>query len=114
MNSIGQPNYANGFKLTLHEEMLHQPLPWRKPRMVFVNSTSDLFHRDVPNEFIQHIFAVMRQASQHRFQVLTKWSKRLADLATEIDWPTTSGWASVLKTLITPSASITEDNAVRQ
>ncbi len=87
LQSMGQPNYANGFKLTLHEHMLDQPLSWRKPRTVFVNSMSDLFHRDVPTEFIQRVFAVMRRASQHRFQVLTKRSKRVADLSGEIDWP---------------------------
>jgi len=87
LKAMGQANYANGFKLTLHEDMLGQPLTWRKPRTVFVNSMSDLFHRDVPDEFIQRVFAVMRQASQHRFQVLTKRSKRVADLSEEIDWP---------------------------
>src|SRR5881227_492851 len=71
LKAMGQANYANGFKLTLHEDMLDQPLSWRKPRTVFVNSMSDLFHRDVPAEFIQRVFAVMRRASQHRFQVLT-------------------------------------------
>ena len=87
LKAMGQANYANGFKLTLHPEMLGQPLTWRKPRTVFVNSMSDLFHRDVPDEFIHRVFAVMRQASQHRFQVLTKRSKRVADLAAEINWP---------------------------
>ena len=87
LKAMGQVNYANGFKLTLHEEMLGQPLTWRKPRTVFVNSMSDLFHRDVPGEFIHRVFAVMRQASQHRFQVLTKRSNRIADMAAEIDWP---------------------------
>ncbi|NDC79391.1 MAG: phage Gp37/Gp68 family protein [Chitinophagia bacterium] len=87
LKAMGQPNYANGFKLTLHEDMLDQPLSWRKPRTVFVNSMSDLFHRDVPTEFIQRVFSVMRRASQHRFQVLTKRSKRVADLSGEIDWP---------------------------
>lgn len=87
LKAMGQANYANGFKLTLHEDMLDQPLSWRKPRTVFVNSMSDLFHRDVPTEFIQRVFAVMRRASQHRFQVLTKRSKRVADLSGEIDWP---------------------------
>lgn len=87
LKAMGQANYANGFKLTLHEDMLDQPLTWRKPRTVFVNSMSDLFHRDVPTEFIQRVFAVMRRASQHRFQALTKRSKRVAELSGEIDWP---------------------------
>jgi protein gp37 len=87
LKAMGQVNYANGFQLTLHEEMLERPLSWRKPRTVFVNSMSDLFHRDVPDEYIQRVFAVMRQATRHRFQVLTKRSQRVADLSSEIDWP---------------------------
>jgi protein gp37 len=87
LKAMGQSNYANGFRLTLHEDMLGQPLTWRKPRRVFVNSMSDLFHRDVPDEFIQRVFDVMRQASQHRFQVLTKRSKRVEDMSDDIDWP---------------------------
>ena len=87
LQAIGHPNYVNGFKVTLHEHMLGLPLKWRKPRMVFVNSMSDLFHRDVPVEFIQRVFAVMREASHHTFQVLTKRSARLAELDQEIEWP---------------------------
>jgi protein gp37 len=87
LQAMGQANYSNGFALTLHEKMLGQPLTWRKPRRVFVNSMSDLFHKSVPEAFIYRVFEVMRQASQHRFQVLTKRSKRLADLARGIDWP---------------------------
>jgi len=87
LQAMGRPNYANGFELTLHEDKLEEPLSWRKPRTVFVNSMSDLFHHDVPDEFIQRVFAVMRQASWHRFQVLTKRSGRLARMSNEIDWP---------------------------
>jgi protein gp37 len=87
LKAMGQPNYANGFKLSLHESMLDQPLHWRKPRRVFVNSMSDLFHRDVPDEYILRVFGVMRRAAQHQFQVLTKRSERLAGIAGEIDWP---------------------------
>ena len=87
LKAMGQPNYANGFQLTLHEDMLGQPLTWRKPRTVFVNSMSDLFHKDVPAEFILRVFAVMREASRHRFQVLTKRAERVAKLSAEIDWP---------------------------
>lgn len=87
LKAMGQPNYADGFKLTLHEDMVAKPLSWRKPRRVFVNSMSDLFHKDVPDEFVHRVFAVMRQASQHRFQVLTKRSDRLAQLSAEIEWP---------------------------
>ena len=87
LKAMGQPNYANGFRLTLHEDMVAEPLRWKKPRRVFVNSMSDLFHKDVPDAFILRVFAVMRKAPQHRFQVLTKRSQRLAQLAPRIEWP---------------------------
>ena len=87
LQAMGQPNYANGFKLTLHEHALEAPLSWKKPQVVFVNSMSDLFHRDVPTEFIQQVFSVMRRASWHTFQVLTKRSERLLELSPQIDWP---------------------------
>jgi protein gp37 len=87
LQAMGQANYSRGFALTLHEHMLEVPLRWRQPRTVFVNSMSDLFHEDVPDEFIHRVFGVMRQASWHRFQVLTKRSERLAEMACEIDWP---------------------------
>src|ERR1044071_4103790 len=77
LQAMGQANYANGFTLTLHEQLLELPLRWKKPRFVFVNSMSDLFHKGVPGEFIQRVFGVMRRASWHVFQVLTKRSERL-------------------------------------
>ncbi len=87
LQGMGQPNYINGFKLTLHEHMLERPLQWKKPRMIFVNSMSDLFHHDVPLEFILRVFDVMARASQHQFQVLTKRADRLAELSPYINWP---------------------------
>ena len=87
LKAIGQPNYVNGFKLTLHEHVLKRPFQWKKPQMIFVNSMSDLFHRDVPFEFIQKVFDVMRHAPWHTFQVLTKRSRRLLELNQAIDWP---------------------------
>lgn len=87
LQAMGQPNYVNGFRLTLHEHILTAPLGWKKPQMIFVNSMSDLFHKDVPIEFIQKVFDVMRRASWHTFQVLTKRSERLLELDTEIEWP---------------------------
>ncbi len=87
LQAMGQANYVNGFQLTLHEHVLTRPLQWKKPRMIFVNSMSDLFHDDVPLPFIQQVFAVMREASWHTFQVLTKRATRLAALSDEIDWP---------------------------
>lgn len=84
---MGQPNYRNGFQVTLHEHLLEAPLGWRKPQRVFVNSMSDLFHKDVPFTFIQRIFDVMRRAHWHQFQILTKRSERLAHASSMIDWP---------------------------
>jgi len=80
-------NYENGFHLTIHENSLELPLTWKTPQFVFVNSMSDLFHEDVPNDFIQRVFDIMRRSSWHVFQVLTKRSDRLAVLDSEIDWP---------------------------
>ena len=85
LQAMGQPNYRNGFAVTCHEQALALPLGWRKPRTVFVNSMSDLFHEDVPLGFIQSVFHVMRKACWHRFQVLTKRSTLLAELAEYID-----------------------------
>jgi protein gp37 len=87
LRAMGQANYANGFRLTLHEHMLEVPLRWKKPRVVFVNSMSDLFHEDAPEEFIFRVFDVMRRASWHVFQVLTKRSDRLLQLSPKIAWP---------------------------
>ena len=69
---MGQPKYRNGFKLTLHPETLNEPYSWKKPRVVFVNSMSDLFHKDVPIKFIQDVFRVMKENPYHVFQILTK------------------------------------------
>ena len=85
--AMGQANYTNGFDLTLQEHMLDRPQRWRKPRLVFVNSMSDLFHKDVPTEFIQRVFTVMRESPQHTFQVLTKRSSRLRELGNVLPWP---------------------------
>jgi protein gp37 len=87
LQAMGNPNYLNGFSLTLHENALRLPLSWKSPQYIFVNSMSDLFHEDVPFEFILRVFEVMREASWHTFQVLTKRSSRLANLNSQIDWP---------------------------
>ena len=87
LKAMGNPSYRNGFAPTLHSHMLERPLTWKKPQLVFVNSMSDLFHEDVPDEFIFRIFDVMRQADWHSFQVLTKRSDRLVDLSTKLEWP---------------------------
>lgn len=91
---MGQPNYVNGFKLTMHEHVLKVPLGWKRPRTIFVNSMSDLFHEDVSVEFIMKTFEVMRQAHWHRFQVLTKRAERLAELNLKIIW-TPNIWMGV-------------------
>lgn len=87
LQSMGINKYANGFDLTLHEDVLQAPLTWKKPKKIFVNSMSDLFHEDIPLDFIQKVFAVMRQAHWHQFQVLTKRSDVLLALDQFIDWP---------------------------
>jgi protein gp37 len=87
LRAMGQPNYRNGFAVTLHDHALSLPLTWRKPQVIFVNSMSDLFHEEVPTDFIQQVFQVMREAHWHVFQVLTKRSERLAQLNAELDWP---------------------------
>jgi protein gp37 len=84
---MGQPNYVNGFELTLHERMLDQPLRWKKSQSIFVNSMSDLFHKDVPFDFIRRVFDVMAKAHWHQFQVLTKRAERLEELSPAIEWP---------------------------
>ena len=88
LQAMGQANYRNAFDLTLHEHMLDVPLHWKKGRRIFVNSMSDLFHKDVPLDFVQRVFEVMREASQHQFRVLTKRSERVRELAPQLSWPT--------------------------
>lgn len=83
---MGQANYKNGFRLTLQPQMLELPLSWKKPQIIFVNSMSDLFHKNVPLEYIQQVFDVMKRAHWHRFQVLTKRSSRLAELSPLLEW----------------------------
>jgi protein gp37 len=87
LQAMRQPRYCNGFSLTVHDDVVELPLRWRNPRVVFVNSMSDLFHRDVPTDFIQRCFEVMVAASRHTFQVLTKRSSRAAELASRLPWP---------------------------
>lgn len=86
LQAMGQANYRNGFKLTLQPQMLELPLKWKKPRTVFVNSMSDLFHLNVPLDYIQKVFDVMNRAHWHRFQVLTKRSDRLAEVSRHLEW----------------------------
>lgn len=96
LKAMGQDKYQNdgdprtsgpGFGLTIHEGALDAPRSWRTPKTVFVNSMSDLFHPDVPIEFIQRVFAVMEETPRHQYQVLTKRSRRLAEVASLLPWP---------------------------
>ncbi|MCP4590699.1 MAG: phage Gp37/Gp68 family protein [bacterium] len=87
LRAMGMPQYRRGFALTLQENALSLPSRWRKPRLVFVNSMSDLFHDDVPQRFIERVFGVMEQASQHTFQVLTKRPERAVQLSEHLPWP---------------------------
>lgn len=86
LKAMGQANYRNGFELTLQPHMLERPLHWRKPQRIFVNSMSDLFHQDVPLDYIQQVFDVMNRAHWHQFQVLTKRSGRLLELSPQLNW----------------------------
>ena len=96
LKAMGQPKYRNdgdprtsgpGFALTLHPDTLAIPHTWRSPRLVFVNSMSDLFHPDVPLDFIRQVFEVMAGTPQHTYQILTKRSRRLLNLSDDLDWP---------------------------
>lgn len=87
LQAMGQANYRNGFEVTLQPAMLPLPLSWKRPRTIFVNSMSDLFHEEVPDDYVRRVFEVMARAHWHRFQVLTKRAARLAALAPSLPWP---------------------------
>ncbi len=87
LEAMGAERYRNGFRVTLHPDAIELPRRWRQPRVVFVNSMSDLFHEEVPLAYIQRVFATMRDCTHHTFQVLTKRSDRLAELAPQLPWP---------------------------
>jgi protein gp37 len=87
LQAMGSPRYRNGFEVTLHHDLIALPKQWKKPRTVFVNSMSDLFHKDVPLSFIQQVFTTMVACPQHTFQVLTKRPERLLDVCGELPWP---------------------------
>jgi len=86
LQAMGQRNYARGFRVTIHPHALRLPLKWKKPRMVFVNSMSDLFHERVPVGFVEQVFRVMHQADWHQYQILTKRSERLMELDAVLGW----------------------------
>lgn len=94
LQSMGQCRYINGFKPTMHFELLELPIHWKKPQAIFVNSMSDLFHQEVTEEFIMRAFSTMRKASWHNYQILTKRTERLAELCSKLLW-TDNIWMGV-------------------
>ena len=87
LKAMGSSRYQNGFKVTLQEDIGELPLEWKQPRIIFVNSMSDLFHKDVPCDFIVKVFDTMERAHWHTFQILTKRSDRLVQIAPYLPWP---------------------------
>lgn len=87
LKAMGSPRYRNGFKVTLQPDLVELPLRWRSPRKIFVNSMSDLYHKEIPDDYIRKIFDTMRRAHWHQFQILTKRPQRLARLAPTLPWP---------------------------
>ena len=94
LHAMGNPRYTNEFKVTIHNDLIKKPLTWKKSQMVFVNSMSDLFHEDVPDDVILDIFNTMNFCPQHTFQVLTKRPERLRGLNSKIKW-TDNIWMGV-------------------
>jgi len=94
LKEMGNIRYSSGFKVSIHFDLLDVPLKWKKPRLVFVNSMSDLFHEDVPDSFILNIFKVMNKSHQHTFQILTKRSRRLFKMSEKLNW-TNNIWMGV-------------------
>ena len=86
LQAMGNPNYVNGFGINIHERTLELPLRWKNSQIIFVNSMSDLFHEEVPDDFIIRVFDVMRRANWHKFQILTKRSERLLKLSPQLSW----------------------------
>lgn len=94
LKAMGNPRYANGFSVALHEDLIDAPRKWKSPRLIFVNSMSDLFHEDVPTPFIQRAFQTMNECPQHTFQILTKRGERLKNVASSLTW-TSNIWMGV-------------------
>jgi protein gp37 len=88
LQAMGQNKYINGFQLTMHPETLQLPYQWKNPKVIFVNSMSDLFHDDIPQSYIQEVFNVMNDNRHHVFQILTKRAERLSELSPQLNWGT--------------------------
>ena len=87
LKAMGNPRYTEGFEVKLHHDLISLPVSWKKPKKIFVNSMSDLFHDAVPLEFIQSVFATVAAADHHTFQVLTKRPERALEMANQLPWP---------------------------
>jgi len=94
LKAMGSNKYKDGFKIAVHPDVLNEPYKWKKPTVVFVDSMSDLFHNDIPVEFIKGVFEVMNNTPQHTYQVLTKRSERLLQLSPLLNW-TSNIWMGV-------------------
>ncbi len=94
LKAMGTPKYSNGFEVTLHEDSLSEPYTWKKPKVIFVNSMTDLFHEDIPFSFIEKVFKVMNENPQHIFQVLTKREENLLKYNDKLNW-TSNIWMGV-------------------
>ena len=86
LKAMGNPRYKNGFTVTVHRDLFTRPLEWKKPRMIFVNAMSDLFHEQIPDDVILELFDIMNKAKWHTFQILTKRADRLRELSPRIEW----------------------------
>ena len=87
LKAMGNPRYTHGFGIALHDDLVDLPLRWKQPRLIFVNSMSDLFHEEIPLPFLESVFRTMERAHRHTFQVLTKRAERLVELAPQLPWP---------------------------
>jgi protein gp37 len=94
LKAMGASKYVNGFEVAIHDECLQEPYNWKKPKLIFVNSMSDLFHEEIPFIFIEKVFKVMNDNPQHIFQVLTKRSELLLEYSSKLNW-TSNIWMGV-------------------
>lgn len=86
LKAMKNQRYINGFNITLHHDLIDAPRKWKKPRLIFVNSMSDLFHEKIPLDFIQQVFKTMNETPQHTYQILTKRTERLKELSSHLNW----------------------------
>lgn len=94
LKAMGLTKYQDGFKVRCHQDALHIPAEWKKPRRIFINSMSDLFHPQIPDSFIESVFKVIEQNPQHDFQLLTKRAERMVPISKKFSWPINL-WAGV-------------------